>query len=755
VIDCGRAWDVAGGTACDVSSGLGDQVVLRGDVLAPATTYVGGEVWLDASGTITCVGCDCGDATTEEATIVTCPDAVVSPGLINPHDHITFTEGAPLRDTGTRYEHRHGWRGSVSTPSNPNGGSSSTGAGNRLGEIRMVLSGVTSMVGSGRATGMVRNLEYSDAREGLPGGSVENDTFPLGDSNEVFRPDCGWYYDLDEWDVAQENAYVPHTSEGIDSYAQSEFFCSSRSTDGAEDYVESNVAHVHAMGLSTVDYYNMARDGSQIIWSPRSNIRLYGMTADVASFHRLGGVIALGTDWTYSGSMNLLRELACADSYNRDQLAGYFTDYELWRMATEDGAIASGVEEHIGRLEVGQVGDVAVFASPEGIHHRAVLEAGVEDVLLVLRGGEALYGDGAVVGALSAGCDPINVCDQQRAICIEREFGLSYRAFEDEVSDSYPAFFCGEPTDEPTCLPSRPGEFGGGSTADDLDDDGLANDEDNCPEVFNPIRPIDGGAQPDADGDGLGDVCDAAPLLADLDGDGQPNTADNCPFDANADQADSDADGKGSVCDVCDEQPNPDGVCPPPPAEAVSVVEVQSDFSTWDGRRVQLVDMVVTGVMDYGFMAQDPSVTDGQWAGVYCYSGSTPTVSRGDQITFEGEVTDYYGETEIDEVNILSNSGPGPDIVPISLTASEAADEMYEGVLVRLTGGEVTNDAFDCGCGDTGLWEIDGAAGVVVFDRYYEDSDWAARTGTLPLTGIMGFRWDRRRVMPRVASDFE
>jgi hypothetical protein len=86
---------------------------------------------------------------------------------------------------------------------------------------------------------------------------------------------------------------------------------------------------------------------------------------------------------------------------------------------------------------------------------------------------------------------------------------------------------------------------------------------------------------------------------------------------------------------------------------------------------------------------------------------------------------------------------------------SEVADEMYEGVLVRLTGGEVTNDAFDCGCGDTGLWEIDGAAGVVVFDRYYEDSDWAARTGTLPLTGIMGFRWDRRRVMPRVASDFE
>ena len=38
---------------------------------------------------------------------------------------------------------------------------------------------------------------------------------------------------------------------------------------------------------------------------------------------------------------------------------------------------------------------------------------------------------------------------------------------------------------------------------------------DNCPHVFNPIRPMDNGKQADADGDGVGDACDVCPLDAD------------------------------------------------------------------------------------------------------------------------------------------------------------------------------------------------------------------------------------------------
>ena len=78
----------------------------------------------------------------------------------------------------------------------------------------------------------------------------------------------------------------------------------------------------------------MAAAGTALIWSPRSNITLYGDTARVSTAARLGVEIALGTDWMPTGSMNLLRELACADSFNKTYLDGYFTDVQLWQMVT-------------------------------------------------------------------------------------------------------------------------------------------------------------------------------------------------------------------------------------------------------------------------------------------------------------------------------------------------------------------------------------------------------------------------------------
>ena len=48
----------------------------------------------------------------------------------------------------------------------------------------------------------------------------------------------------------------------------------------------------------------------------------------------------------------------------------------------------------------------------------------------------------------------------------------------------------------------------------DSDGDGIANSVDDCPTIFNPVRPGDNGTQADTDGDGVGDACDPCPLLA-------------------------------------------------------------------------------------------------------------------------------------------------------------------------------------------------------------------------------------------------
>jgi len=70
----------------------------------------------------------------------------------------------------------------------------------------------------------------------------------------------------------------------------------------------------------------------------------------------------------------------------------------------------------------------------------------------------------------------------------------------------------------------------------DLDQDGIVNENDNCPEVAN----VD---QADFDHDGIGDLCDS-----DVDGDGTANATDNCPSISNPTQADANSDGIGDAC---------------------------------------------------------------------------------------------------------------------------------------------------------------------------------------------------------------
>lgn len=706
----------ASGTCEVVRAGSGG-TLLRGDIVAPTGLLKNGHLLIDGAGKVQCAACDCSSFPSfQSVTVVACAEGMVSPGLINTHEHITFGEGSPVAHGTDRYDHRHEWRTGANGKTELRTPSSSSGEEPIFyAELRHLLGGATAILGAGGAQqGLLRNLDRAGAlQEGLGQARAYYSTFPLDDVRGTLR-DSGCNYGsrrdtLETSNVVNSIAYVPHVSEGVSTAARNEFLCMSSGQNDGVDLIMPKTAIIHGVGLTAADYGVLAADSASLIWSPRTNIDLYGETARVTIAARLGVNIALGTDWPASGSMNMLRELACAAELNDRNFDGFFSDRELLDMATSRAARAVGSEGRLGSFVAGAEADVSVFSAPSGRGYRAIIEGEPKDVALVLRSGLPLYGDAALLEALqaTAGCEALDVCGVNKRICVERDTGFSLATLRAAVRpNTIELFACGTPTGEPSCLPFRPGEYTGVGGMNDMDGDGIADDRDNCPTVFNPVRPMDDGIQSDEDSDGIGDPCDACPLSFgeddcappdpnDQDGDGVPNLTDNCPAHPNPDQSDRDADQVGDVCDRCPDFANPgDSACP------ARVYEIKQGAVTG---AVVLSNVMVTANAPNGYFVQtvegdasyDATLRE-DYSGIFVFDRATPAPARGDRIDVDGTVSEFFGQIQLTArgFNTLSSGNPLPSPIvvdPAVVATGGARASALEGVLIEVRDVTVTN----------------------------------------------------------------
>jgi len=281
---------------------------LRGRVVtmdASRTILSDGIVWV-ADGSISDVTAASGRPPAQAGSPVIPTAGTIYPGMIELHNHLAYN-ALPLFPIPRLYTKREDWQGTLGYRryvSGPAGVIASVPelirATIRYVECKSLIAGTTTSQGiTLRAEpikhlyqGIVRNAELPDAPGLVPARPKIGDVTP--DDVDAFRKS-----------LAGRGARILHLAEGLPTSAARQHFLDLQAGDGAWAITPDFVG-IHATGLTGDDLAIVAQHGGSIVWSPFSNLILYGATADIASALRLGIKVSLGSDWSPTASKNLL-----------------------------------------------------------------------------------------------------------------------------------------------------------------------------------------------------------------------------------------------------------------------------------------------------------------------------------------------------------------------------------------------------------------------------------------------------------------
>jgi imidazolonepropionase-like amidohydrolase len=327
--------------------------------------------------------------------------ATLYPGLIDLHNHLPYNV-APLWAVPQKYSNRDKWRRersyklSVANPvvalaqQTPTAkalvryveakaliGGATTGQG-----MRMKEQGVTK-----HFVGAMRNVEVTDDAR-LP------EAFTRVPDINPNRPD-----DVDGFrrNLERAKAFFYHMSEGTDAAARKHFLnLKDNSLLGAA------LVGIHALGLQRSDLNDLAGAGGKIVWSPLSNLLLYGATVKLKDVVESGVRFCLGCDWSPSGSKNPLFEMKVARWVAQQQGVG-LSARDLVGLVTDRAAAVVGWAGHLGSLEAGKFADVLAIDGEAGDPYEHLINARERQVQLVTVHGLARYGDASLMQTLAPG----------------------------------------------------------------------------------------------------------------------------------------------------------------------------------------------------------------------------------------------------------------------------------------------------------------------------------------------------------------
>jgi 5-methylthioadenosine/S-adenosylhomocysteine deaminase len=357
-------------------------------------------------------------------------DSFIFPGLIDLHNHLTWnlfprwppanwkpTDWDPSKKFGARYDWQQlqTYKDDLDSPHRSLFDEGWGCEMNRFGEVKALAGGATSSLGSlgpeKCIEGLVRDLDFYSGiyqTDDFKSEKLVNNVFPLEmsvDAASALRSNLS---------SGQVNAFIVHLAEGANSNASAareyKMFV-------GHGFLRPGVSVIHGVALKAPQFQEMAAHGVGLIWSPRSNLELYGTTADIASAKSAGVVLAIAPDWSPSGSSGMIEELKYAAAWNARQHPKVLEDSDFVKMATIYPAQLAGLSDKIGSLSRGNLADLLVLKKTGTDPYAALVHATPLDIRLIIVGGNPVYGDRDLMEKFVPGdtLEPVTLCHQEDA----------------------------------------------------------------------------------------------------------------------------------------------------------------------------------------------------------------------------------------------------------------------------------------------------------------------------------------------------
>ena len=402
-------------TAARVTAGAADRFVLRGRVVTPTGVLAAGEV-LVSGNTLACVAASCAGRTGYAGATVIDTGGIIAPGMIDAHNHPQY-DFLPPWTPPRRFTRADQWQATTQyhdfTQVLRDNEGTATCQMVKWGELRALVAGTTTLQGAPNRTcvtgTLVRNVEYGADFEGID--THRPNTLGIGTVNAA--DGAALRADMDSGALT---AYILHLSEGIDEPARREFDLAVTRT-----LLTRSLVMIHGTALGEMEFAAAGAAGTKLVWSPRSNVILYGRTTDVGLALDHGMTVALAPDWTPSGGPNLLSELRYARYVSHAALHDRLSSQDLVAMVTSRAATAVD-RPQVGSLVEGRYADVMVIPDRGCDAYDSLVDAPTADVRLVVVRGRPLYGDADLFAALPdaarARCEAVTFCGQPKSICV-------------------------------------------------------------------------------------------------------------------------------------------------------------------------------------------------------------------------------------------------------------------------------------------------------------------------------------------------